>query len=188
MNTSGSKLTLNSLKAHQQNKNIVVEWKVENESGIKDYEIEKSKDGTIFTKVALQPATGNNMSFVTYLWLDVAPLPGNNFYRIRSTSISGKIEYSQVIKITISSKSRFEIYPNPVTNGRIQMQFINKVEGVYLLRLLNTNGQVMLIDQVSHKAGSSIEEIKFNSNITKGRHMLEITAPDKSRQTIKIIY
>jgi hypothetical protein len=63
---------------------------VENEINIKHYEVEKSTNGTSFTKLNTTVATGANRTSTTYGWLDANPLTGNNFYRIRSIGNDGK--------------------------------------------------------------------------------------------------
>src|SRR6185437_9700202 len=44
-------VTFTSVKAYLQNQNINVEWKVDNEQNIKQYEVEKSVDGNHFTNL-----------------------------------------------------------------------------------------------------------------------------------------
>ena len=181
-------VTLSRIKAYQQTNNIAVEWKVENESGVKQYEVEKSADGYLFTNVATKSA-GNNQSSVSYNWLDVNAITGNNFYRICSVGLNGEIKYSAVVKVAISKgKPGYKVYSNPVINGIIQLQFINQPKGIYLVRLLNAFGQVMLVDQIAHEAGSSTEAVKPRSNIVKGNYFIEVIAPDKSSQSMKIIF
>ena len=70
-------VTLSSVKAYQQGNDIAIEWKVQNETAIKHYEVEKSTDGITFTNVVTQTATGNNLSSVGLFIESSAPLaPG----------------------------------------------------------------------------------------------------------------
>jgi hypothetical protein len=59
-----------------------------------------------------------------YEWLDRNAFTGNNYYRIKSIDINGEIQYSNIVKI-VMSKGRLQItiYPNPVTDGNINLQF-----------------------------------------------------------------
>jgi hypothetical protein len=52
-------VTFTSIKAYRQDKNIDVEWRVDNEVNMKQYEVEKSTDGNTFTKIAQQKPTAN---------------------------------------------------------------------------------------------------------------------------------
>ena len=47
-------VTFSSISARQQTKNILVEWKVENQAGIQKYDVERSAGGQAFTGIATQ--------------------------------------------------------------------------------------------------------------------------------------
>jgi hypothetical protein len=48
------------------------------------------------------PATGQSTDgTAVYNWLDLKPITGDNFYRIRSISKDGKTEYSKIVKVAI---------------------------------------------------------------------------------------
>lgn len=52
------------------NNTVTLEWKVENENNISGYEIEKSSNGSYFTKVAFQNVYSSNSTSANYNWLD----------------------------------------------------------------------------------------------------------------------
>ena len=97
-------LSFTSVKAYQKNKDIAVEWKVENESNLKQYDVEKSVDGNHYA--IANTVAANNAALSNYNWLDVHPSEGNNYYRIRSTDINGKTEYSTVVKVFIGKGNK----------------------------------------------------------------------------------
>lgn len=178
-------LVITLVKAYQQADNIQVEWAVQQESSIKGYEIEKSLDGSVFSKAGERAAAGNP----TYQWLDVHATAGNNFYRIKSMERDGRIKYSPVVKVVISKGSAaYQVYPNPVTGNSINLSFINQPKGTYTVRLLNAALQVVLSKKISHTEGSSSENIYMENSTAKGSYLLEVTGPDGNKQTFKIVY
>ena len=86
------------------------------------------------------------------------------------------------------SKTEYAVYPNPLGGNIINLQFINQQKGTYIVRLNNNLGQLMQSQQITHQQGSSTEAIELNSSIQRGHYVLEVIAPDKSKQSIKIIY
>lgn len=82
-------------------------------------------------------------------------------------------------------KSLMVIYPNPVQNGNIQLLLNNMPKGLYNVRLVNTSGQTILTKQINHAEGTSTETISVNR--IKGAYMLEVTRPDNSKETNKVI-
>ena len=181
-------VTFSSISARQQTQDILVEWKVENEAGIQQYDVERSVDGKAFTGIATQKALTGNGGASSYQWLDKNVLPGNNFYRIKSTDIAGRSAYSSVIKMySGSSKPALLLYPNPATAGIVHLQMNNMPGGTYRVNVVSTAGQVMLTKAITHEVGSSYETLNF-SNLTKGVYLLEVVHPDGSKSTSNIVY
>ncbi len=181
-------VTYKSVKAYKQANNIAVEWTVENEINISKYEVEKSEDGVSFTKVNVTIATGANRNSTTYTWLDTKPLSGNNFYRIRSVSPDGSIEYSNVVLVKMgNAPSGISVYPNPVVNGIIGAEFKNMPSGVYRINLINQLGQTVFSKTINHAAGSSLQNIQPDNKLAAGIYQMEVTAPDHQSNPIKVI-
>ncbi|MEO6549379.1 MAG: MBG domain-containing protein, partial [Ferruginibacter sp.] len=181
-------VTYKAVKAYQQSANIAVEWTVENEINTSRYEVEKSVDGVNFTKVNNTVATGANRSSTTYSWLDVNPLSGNNFYRIRNIDKDGSFEYSNIVLVkTANTASGIRIYPNPVENGVIGAEFKNMASGVYSVRLINSTGQTVFSKRISHAAGSSMEYLQPDYLLPSATYQLEVTSPGKEITVVNVI-
>jgi len=169
-------VTITSFAATQQAKNIALAWKVSNQLNMLQYEVERSADGIHFSRVATQPATGSNSN--TYNWVDEHTLTGNNFYRIRCIGIAGGIGYSTIINVKMGSTiSNINIYPNPVTNNIIALQFTGMQKGFYNLRLLSSMGQALYTTTINHNGNNSTQTIMPANSIAKGNYYLEIVGP-----------
>ena len=174
-------VTFTSIKAYRQDKNINVEWRVENEMNVKQYEVEKSIDGTHFTTMTIQAATANGGAASVYVSADVTPVQGYNYYRVKSVDVNGKTVYTNVVKVFMGTTKKYiTIQPNPITDGMIHLQFVNQPGGKYGIRLLNKLGQVIMSRQISHVEGSSTELIRWDYNLAHGMYQLEVTQPDGS--------
>ncbi len=179
-------VSFKTVKAYEQNQHINVEWKVENETDMQQYEVEKSTDGRNFAKMNTTAAL--NQGSYTYTWTDMNPVAGYNFYRIRSTSRSGEIKYSDIVKVLIGKPDAgITVYPNPVQNNTINLLMNNMEAGTYSLRLISSTGQVVQTLQLKHAAGNSTESIPLGSQVSRGTYNLEIIKPDKSRTAIRLI-
>ncbi len=186
-NLNTTPVTFTSVKANAHNNQISVDWNVENQSKMKQYEVERSADGNKFSNVAVIDANNNLSS--SYSWLDENPFQGNNFYRIRSVDLNGKIEYTSVVKAQINDISvSMKVFPNPATQAKVNLQLNNQTAGVYYARLINPIGQVIVSKKIVHTAGNSTEVIEWNPASAKGIYNLQITQPDGSMKVIKIEY
>ncbi|MGN6342135.1 MAG: beta strand repeat-containing protein [Ginsengibacter sp.] len=177
-----------SVAAVQQDENIRVNWKVENEKAVKQYVVEKATDGVIFKQAGIV-AAANNEAGSSYQWLDDKAIPGDNYYRIRIEEQTGKISYSDVVKVSIPlGKPSIGIYPNPITDGIIHLQLINQPKGRYGLRLLNPLGQTIIAKQVEYAGGNATEDIKWDYHLAHGVYQLQVLKPDGKISVIKVMY
>jgi hypothetical protein len=181
-------VTFTAIKAFQQYNNITVDWDVSNQLNTKKYLVEKSTNGSNFTQVASIAATGNVSAGITYNWIDTHPMAGNNYYRILNIGNNGATQYSQVVKVNIGADNAgITVYPNPITDETIGIQFNNMPGGQYNIRLLNPLGKTMLIKDINYAGGSATEKITLSKGIVKGIYNLEITNPDNSKTTIGVV-
>jgi hypothetical protein len=180
-------VTFKTVKANELSGNIAVDWTVENELNIKRYEVEKSADGVSFAKVNTTAASATNSTTKDYRFIDVNPLSGNNFYRIRSIGADGQFDYSNTVLVKMGSlSSGIRIYPNPVTDV-IGAEFKHMPAGIYNTRLLNAQGQTVLSKTINHAPGTSMETIQPDYKLLSGIYQLEVTAPDKQVTMVKVI-
>jgi hypothetical protein len=125
-------VTLTNVKAYEKDKGIQVEWTARTEINIDRYEVERSINGQQFDKVFTAPATGNNAVTKEYSWFDENANTGSNFYRIKVIEKSGAVKYSKVVKVTIAEgKGRLTIFPNPIKDNQVRVQFTNMEKGRY---------------------------------------------------------
>lgn len=181
-------LTFTGINAYQTNDNVQVEWTVENEKNIIQYDVEKSTGGSNFSKANSIVINVKNSS-KTYNWLDINPAGGSHYYRIRSTSKTGSFKYSNTVLIkTDKTANGIRIYPNPVRGGGIiSVDFKNMAAGLYHLRLVDHFGGTVLNKQVNHVPGVSIETLKPGYKLLPGMYHLEVSLPGKAASTVKVI-
>jgi Secretion system C-terminal sorting domain len=181
-------VTIVKVEAFQKNTNIAVEWKVENEIDMLKYDVEKSTDGSVFTRVNTINVSGTTNTYNSYSWLDVNAVQGNNFYRIKTYSRSGQIKYSSIVKVAMGkSETGFSIYPNPIKGSVINLQMNNEPAGTYLVRLTNTIGQTLYTNTIKNNGGNSIQSLNTGSKLPAGVYQLEIIGQDNNHNTQKVI-
>ena len=92
-----------------------LQWQTTNEINTKNFEVEWSYDGIIYTTIATVSATGNGTQNKTYNYIHPFPVYGSNFYRLKMNDFDGRFTYSLIVKIkTTTSKIITVVFPNPV--------------------------------------------------------------------------
>ncbi|MDQ6904867.1 MAG: T9SS type A sorting domain-containing protein, partial [Bacteroidota bacterium] len=182
-------VTFTSIKAYKYNTNINVEWKVDNELDMKEYDVEHSADGNKFTHLVTTAATENSGRSASYAITDGHPFENYNYYRIKSIDLNGKAAYTNIVKVLMGKTSKeISVYPNPVTNGVIGLQLSNQPEGKYRIELINKAGQVIMAKQINHEEGSSIENIVLDKYTVHGMYQLKVTTPSGEVKNIQVLY
>ena len=110
--TVSSELDLN---VDQWEEHAEIEWTHADGNLVQEYILERSADEQDFT--AIETITSQGYAGVaTYNSYDIAPLTGDNFYRVKMTYKDGSIVYSAVEKVHFENKLDFLLFPNPANN------------------------------------------------------------------------
>ena len=164
-----------------------VAWNVIHEKNIRQYEIERSSNNMIFSKVYSVAALNTDSS--NYKWTDENLLPGTYYYRLKTIDIEGKVSYTPAVRVLIGNGNPLiKIYPNPITDGVIHLQMLNMPAGKYQLRLTDQWGRMITSRQIERAEGSDVQDIRWNYQLSHGTFQLEIFQPDGQVKVIKVLY
>jgi len=177
-----------TITAQAKNSGVEVNWTSKTETDMDRYEVERSEDGTNFTKQHTTIAIGNSSFPVNYNWFDVAPVKGNNFYRIKAFDKTGLTKYSAVVKVNIGElQTGISIKPNPVTGNSVGLQLNNIDKGTYTMILYNNLGQNVYQTQVYHTGGTAFKIIPLSKALANGTYRLSLAGMDGERFITQII-
>jgi hypothetical protein len=166
-------VTLTSVKAFQQNNGITVAWNTQTESGMEQYEVEKSANGTSFSKVNTTPAKAGTSN--SYNYFDATPINGANYYRIKAISLNGDVKYSSVVVVRLGDKgTTLSVYPNPVKGNTISVSLNGLTKGNYTLSVFNQLGQQVLNRVISHNGGVATQTIDLGK-LSAGLYELRLS-------------
>jgi hypothetical protein len=148
---------------------------VENELQIQHYEIQRSVNGRDFNRIADMSPGNNQGGAADYLYADNGVNEGIFFYRVKAISRDGREQFSKIANIApVHDHSIFSIYPNPVTNGLIQIYASNKPSGNYAVQVINAGGQIVWQDQINVQATQDRFDIKPAINLASGQYQVRI--------------
>jgi uncharacterized delta-60 repeat protein len=91
-------------------------WSTTSEINSSYFVVERSSGVTEFVSIGNVKAHGNSAQFQQYSWVDLQPLKGDNFYRLKQVDNDGKYTYSKIVHIFFSDEPYLKIYPNPAKN------------------------------------------------------------------------
>src|SRR5690606_32262800 len=116
-------------------------WSTTNEVNTSKFEVERSADGKVFTKIGTVNAVNTGGSH-NYSFTDQSPLDGDAYYRVNQIDIDDKNASSDLKAVNISSGISLVLYPNPVSDELNISHAKAKVNAS--LEVVATNGNKVL--------------------------------------------
>ncbi len=156
---------------------IALNWKSAEESNASFFELQRSVNGTSFTKVAVIAPKG---SYSTYNYTDAAAPGGTVQYRLRMVDKDGAEEYSTIISLSNNCSGPVVItaYPNPVKD----IVTVSGVKKQSLVKLINPLGQVLTNIAVVNNT-VQVNMVKF----PKGTYVLQIIEDNTITSNIRLV-
>ena len=145
-----------SFTAAKNGNMIVLQWNTVGEQEILVYEIEKSTDGTNFSKTGKVLPTGN-AGLQTYRYTDQPGTQATLFYRLKIIEADNSFSYSKVVAIQSGGSTGIDIFPNPVKS---LLRISTALKGKLNLTIYNAEGRVVITEV--HMANAGITIIPVN--------------------------
>ncbi|MEO8712739.1 MAG: T9SS type A sorting domain-containing protein [Parafilimonas sp.] len=146
----------------------------DNNSSISSYVVQRSYDGIHFNSVARINA-GNRSD---YTYADPSPSGSTNYYRLQIISVSGAVNYSNVIAVT-NNEDAIKISPNPAKNSlhieglspNIKLTVIDFAGNIKLQAFSNSNSYNLNIASLT--TGNYLLKIKTNNGVVTKKFVKE---------------
>lgn len=148
-----------------------ISWKMQTESDVINYAIERSANGNRFDEIGSSHAAGS----IQYYYTDEKPLAGINYYRIKAEQTSGQIKYSNILKVVNGKGAAvLQVYPNPVKNKVANIQLGNMDKGIYTVSVFSQTGQKQFTKTIAHAGGSATFSVPLPATIKTGVYVIRL--------------
>ncbi len=157
----------------------VLSWTTASEVNNAGFEIQRSADGTNFSKLAFidtKANNGNSSQALTYSYTDIKPFTSNGYYRLKQLDKDGKLSLSEIVLIKGVKPSKLElvsVYPNPAINT-INIGLVTPKADKITFVISDITGKIVI--------SKSANVISGDSNL-----QLDITALAKGTYTVKAV-
>ncbi len=171
---------LTSFTAQEKSCGASLNWTTSNEENMDLYEIEQSNSGSNFQKIGSVNAIGHiNENKYAYTASQTETV---SYYRIKMIGKDGSTTYSPVerVKVNCTGTNDFvKVYPNPVKEGYVYLDFSSQISSIANIILVNAAGQRVTVKGTTIVQGNNI--IKFDvSNVSKGVYFVQLISDDNS--------
>ncbi|HTN46744.1 MAG TPA: T9SS type A sorting domain-containing protein [Flavipsychrobacter sp.] len=175
------------LTATKQASGTKLQWHVNNQKYVAEYEIEQSENGKDFKKIQVVAKKGGDET-ISYTWLDAQEQKGTAYYRIKGLSASQAYVYSNIAQRGEDrATGNVQIYPNPVTAQTFTVALSDLANGSYTVELYNEQGQQVQTRTLTHAGSTANYEVHLGHELAAGNYMLQLTKGNKVFITQKLV-
>ncbi|MBS1628727.1 MAG: T9SS type A sorting domain-containing protein [Bacteroidetes bacterium] len=163
------------LQSQQQGKDVLLEWHTKGERGTTTHTLLRGPNPDVMQVLNEQAAKSGTEN--SYSFLDVKPLEGVNYYRVKVQDISGAAYYSQMVVVRINDNRLLSVTPNPARDE----VHISGLEPGDQLSLLDPTGRAVW----THQATGQEMQVG-TAQFASGVYLLRVDARDGTRQSLRI--
>jgi Secretion system C-terminal sorting domain len=163
--------------ASSGSKSCLIKWNTSDEPGSTRYTLQRSTDSRNFSDITT--FTGKGKPVNNYSYEDRSLPLQNLFYRIKTTEVTGKINFSEVILLKNQLSFSVSIYPNPSEsdfNVTIPNQFLPAAINIY-----NSEGKGV------HSLTTMQPNVTINKKLPKGVYAVRITGKHNESVTDRLL-
>jgi hypothetical protein len=168
------------------NKTVTVTWVTENETDLRNYEIQRSADAVRFESAGTRLPVSTGAAGAVYNFPDNNAGTGKIFYRIKSNSNNGNSEYSNIVSVAaLKEQAVMNIYPQVLTGDNVLIT-LNVPAGNYSLQLYNIEGKLIVKQDLLYRGSESIN-FKVPAGLASGAYQITVTGENikNTKQIIK---
>jgi hypothetical protein len=164
---------------------VDVNWKTASEINNDYFNVQRSADGLEFYDITRIQAGSSAKEIQKYNYVDSNPLSGKSYYRLKQTDLDGTVNFSDIRMVILDgSESVVTAYPNPVTNGKISIDFHTSLENPTRITVYDTMGKIVLQDVVAE--GISTYSMDMTNTPTGVYVIKGVNAKSGFQQTIVV--
>ncbi len=154
---------------------VDVYWSTVSESNVDYFELQRSNDGVHFTIVERLEATGNSTQRNDYKTVDVQPLSGISYYRIKWVDGNGEVEHSNIVPVqyTMENNAMISVFPNPSTRGERASISLENIKGEKILVVVrNVKGEEFYSKVELLESGESKQVLPIDCDLPPGLYLV----------------
>lgn len=169
-------ITLDFFTAQRTGNINVLSWRTAQEINSNYFVIERSYDGRNYFSIGQVTAAGNSSTASSYVFTDINPMRGVNYYRLRLVDRDNSNKYSVVRSVRNEGVADIAIYPNPVNDQlKVVINADNPGQGSFAIS--DISGKTIYTRTVSITRGSNVLPVN-TSAFAAGAYIIKVQLND----------
>ena len=166
-------IELLSFDAQVEGDNVLVSWQTASEQNNDYFIIERSKDGVTAERIGTIKGAGNSNKVLNYDFVDQNPYSGTSYYRLTQVDYNGQSETFDwvAVKREVIDEVAFDIYPNPVSSGNLNINFHN-FSGKTEIKIYSLSGHEIYRNYF--EISNNLETAHLYLDLQKGLYSIQV--------------
>ncbi|MEO6231749.1 MAG: T9SS type A sorting domain-containing protein [Ferruginibacter sp.] len=169
-------VSLGSFTARRSNGVNILNWSTQQELNTNHFVVERSTNGVNFVSIGQVTAAGNSSTVRNYIFTDLHPSRGNNYYRLRTVEKDNTSKLSDTRRIRNDGIADVSIFPNPVTS-KLSVSINADKASQGQLSITDLSGKIVYTATVKLPQGNTILPVSMN-NMASGTYLIKIQLND----------
>lgn len=169
-------VTVAQFSARRSGNVNLLNWSTQQEVNSDYFVIERSIDGSNFSKIGQVTAAGNSSTVRSYSFTDLNPEKGNNYYRFRIVDRDNLSKLSETRRIRNEGMADVRMYPNPVID-KLNVEINVDLAADGFMTVTDLSGKIIYTRSLRLPQGNSIIPVRLNS-MAAGAYILKIQLND----------
>lgn len=107
---------------------VEITWATSDEYNIEYLTLQRSSDAVHWENL-VNISSQNNKSYNAYRFIDIEPLNGNSYYRLKETDINGLVTYYEIKSLFVKNNTiEISIVPNPAVSAHFEIHSTMETE------------------------------------------------------------
>ena len=161
---------------------VKLEWETASELDNDFFTIERSVDGATWESLMQVDGAGTSKETLQYEAIDMLPLPGAQYYRLKQTDFDGQFSYSSLVFVWFGqSMNSVNLFPNPTSGYFYLESSLNLVD--HQVEVFNLAGR-----QINVRIENEGSLLKVDlRNQSPGIYLIKVMAGDRQITTKQLI-
>ncbi|MBL7937546.1 MAG: T9SS type A sorting domain-containing protein [Bacteroidia bacterium] len=155
---------------------VTFDWITSSEINTNEFIIERSSDGESFEPITNVKAAGNSSRNLKYNAVDVTPLLGLSYYRLKQIDNDGSYVYTDPVYVQFDGTKNIVVnnfHPNP-TDSNIDFDVYSPLNGPLQIEIIDYTGKVVSYNTQHIEKGKTIINTKMDE-LSDGIYFLKVT-------------
>lgn len=153
---------------------VKLNWQAVTDKSFQYFDVEHSTDGVSFARLkTVNPKAEGTIA--DYQFDHAGAAEGNNFYRLRMVTNSGKVSYSSVLRVSVKdAKTKQLNNVNSFFKNKIELKLNSDKEEAIVAHLFNQAGKLIKYTEVRGNAGTNFIQMDGLDQAAAGTYVLYI--------------